>query len=345
MIDLRRPDVSLHREWLDFVSENDRVGLDGGSVSDENVAGLSDPEVFAAWVEGLLDHEAGRDVPPDRVACTSRWIARDDEIVGVINLRHELTDLLLSWGGHIGYAVRPSARRQGIATAALALMLAEAARLGINPVLITCDEDNEGSRRTIEGAGGVYDGTVEGKRRYWVTVAGTPIGYSVRPLSTAPLRGRWVELRGMSNDEVLALHSGERWPDWAPGFPRQDDLDGAPVRDREAMAGREWASRMIVRRCDHQVVGTIGFFGPPDPADPTSTVEIGYGLVESARGQGLITDALRLLVPAALARGVTIRAHAAYENGASRRALEGAGFRHSGEMDDGGHLRFVRRGG
>jgi len=259
----------------------------------------------------------------------------------VINLRHELNDLLLAWGGHIGYAVRTSARRQGIATRALALMLGEAARLGINPVLVTCDEDNVGSRRTIEGAGGVYDGSVEGKRRNWITLADTPIGYAVRPLSLDPLRGRLVELRVMSNDEVRALHSGERRPDWAAEFPRPDDLDGSPLRDVEAMVGREWISRLIVRRSDHQVVGTIGCFGPPDQADTTSTVEIGYGMVESARGHGLITDALRLLVPAATARGVTLQAHTAYDNRASCRALERAGFTPSGEADDAGRLRFV----
>ncbi|HPV79948.1 MAG TPA: GNAT family N-acetyltransferase, partial [Dermatophilaceae bacterium] len=178
MIELRRPDASLHREWLDFVSDYDRPGVDGGSVRDDELAGLADPGVFAAWVAQLRDQEAGRNIAPDRVPCTSRWIVREGEIVGVINLRHELNDLLLAWGGHIGYAVRTSARRQGIATRALALMLGEAARLGINPVLVTCDEDNVGSRRTIEGAGGVYDGSVEGKRRNWITLADTPIGYA-----------------------------------------------------------------------------------------------------------------------------------------------------------------------
>jgi predicted acetyltransferase len=38
----------------------------------------------------------------------------------------------------------------------------------IDPVLVTCDLDNVGSRRVIEGAGGVFDDVREGKRRYWV---------------------------------------------------------------------------------------------------------------------------------------------------------------------------------
>ena len=43
-------------------------------------------------------------------------------------------------------------------------------------MLITCLTDNEASRRTILGAGGVYDGTVHEEEqnidleRYWITL-------------------------------------------------------------------------------------------------------------------------------------------------------------------------------
>jgi len=47
-------------------------------------------------------------------------------------------------------------------------MLPVAADMGIDPVLVTCDVDNEPSRRTIERNGGVYEDTREGKLRYWV---------------------------------------------------------------------------------------------------------------------------------------------------------------------------------
>jgi hypothetical protein len=42
------------------------------------------------------------------------------------------------------------------------------AEMGIDPVLVTCDPDNVGSRRAIEADAGVYEDTREGKRRYWV---------------------------------------------------------------------------------------------------------------------------------------------------------------------------------
>jgi predicted acetyltransferase len=38
-------------------------------------------------------------------------------------------------------------------------------------VLVTCDETNVGSRRTIEKIGGVYEDSRSGKRRYWIDTA------------------------------------------------------------------------------------------------------------------------------------------------------------------------------
>ena len=102
---------------------------------------------------------------------TLKWIVGDGEYLGRISLRHSLTPLLLTWGGHIGYGVRPTARGRGVATTALAQMLPVAAALGIDPVLVTCDVDNEASRRTIERNGGIYEDTREGKLRYSVPTA------------------------------------------------------------------------------------------------------------------------------------------------------------------------------
>ena len=52
----------------------------------------------------------------------------------------------------------------------LELGLAEARKQGLERVLITCDEDNEASRRTILSAGGVYENTIDRSQRYWIDV-------------------------------------------------------------------------------------------------------------------------------------------------------------------------------
>ncbi|WP_216851321.1 GNAT family N-acetyltransferase [Acidisphaera sp. L21] len=90
---------------------------------------------------------------------TSRWIwDESDGFCGSINLRYQrgTTDLPPYVSGHIGYSVVPWRQRHGHGTAALRLMLPIAAEHGLPHVIITCDTDNEGSRKVIEANGGVY---------------------------------------------------------------------------------------------------------------------------------------------------------------------------------------------
>ena len=130
---------------------------------------LRDPAVFAEFCRytvAMADEATSR--PSGWVAGTYLWMVVDDEVVGRISLRHTLTPWLREFGGHIGYAVRPTARGRGYAKAALGLMLPVAAARGIDPVLVTCDEDNVASRRTIEANGGVLEDVRGVKMRFWL---------------------------------------------------------------------------------------------------------------------------------------------------------------------------------
>ncbi len=92
-------------------------------------------------------------------------------MLGGVALRHASSDYVL-WAGHIGYGIRPSARRRGLATWAMGRMLDEARRLGLKRVLAVCGVDNVASVKTIERCGGVFEGTWDTKigpaRRYWI---------------------------------------------------------------------------------------------------------------------------------------------------------------------------------
>ena len=101
---------------------------------------------------------------------------RDGKIVGMIQVRHSLNDHLAQYAGHIGYSVRPDERRKGYAGAMLAGVLPHCRSLGLARVMVTCNADNEASRRTILKNGGVYAGTAHEPdedadvEQYWIVL-------------------------------------------------------------------------------------------------------------------------------------------------------------------------------
>jgi predicted acetyltransferase len=172
MPDLISPTTRLHRSWLEARDEW------GGGVHQPGSGLHSTDEVdsragFTAWVDRLL-READESVPTDddRVHATYWWIVERDVYLGAITLRHRLNEFLLGAGGHIGYGVRPSARRRGLATSAVGAVLSEAQARGIDRVLITCHDDNVASARTIEHHDGVLEDVRDTElgrtRRYWI---------------------------------------------------------------------------------------------------------------------------------------------------------------------------------
>ena len=75
--------------------------------------------------------------------------------------------------GHIGYKIRPSERRKGYGKLICRLAIGEARKLGIGDILITCDDDNIGSRKIIEANGGQLQDIIDNNRaaltrRYWI---------------------------------------------------------------------------------------------------------------------------------------------------------------------------------
>jgi predicted acetyltransferase len=126
---------------------------------------------FRAFVARMRQLRDGIDLPANRVAATYLVAVEGDRIVGRASIRHELNAELLERGGHIGFGVVPSARRRGVATEILRRSLELAHSLGVARVLVTCDEDNVGSRTTIEHAGAQLEDIrdhPEGRaRRYW----------------------------------------------------------------------------------------------------------------------------------------------------------------------------------
>jgi predicted acetyltransferase len=123
----------------------------------------------------LAERQRGENLPANHVPATFLFAFEGRHIVGRVSIRHALNPYLEQVGGHIGYVVVPEYRRRGHATEILrqALQISRHT-LGLRRVLVTCDDDNIGSIRTIEKNGGVLENTVSGpdggtaKRRYWI---------------------------------------------------------------------------------------------------------------------------------------------------------------------------------
>ena len=131
---------------------------------------------FSAFVQELHDAKDRSKLKPGRVPASDFWLIDKNEFIGRLSIRHVLNEFLLKMGGHIGYEIRPSRRKQGYGTEILGLGLEKAKELGLRRVLVTCDEDNIGSKKIIEHNGGQFENAIEmegdtvKKLRYWIDI-------------------------------------------------------------------------------------------------------------------------------------------------------------------------------
>ena len=134
-------------------------------------------ERFEDYLAQLKTWQERDRVTPGRVPNAEFWLIANDEFTGRLSLRYELNEYLLRVAGHIGYEIRPTCRRQGYGKEILTLGLQEAKASGLKRVLITCDEDNLGSKKIIEANGGIFEnavpieGAAQRKLRYWIALA------------------------------------------------------------------------------------------------------------------------------------------------------------------------------
>ncbi|WP_439938993.1 GNAT family N-acetyltransferase [Nocardia sp. N13] len=172
MPELVLPTVSVRESFLEAMEEFVAEGAENSQTAawiEYNAPGWQDPDVFATFCEAVrADALEETPRPQAHVPCTTLWWVDGDDYLGRIAIRHRLTAFLLEVGGHIGYDVRPTRRREGHATEMLRQSLPWARDLGIGPALVTCDDDNVGSIRVIENAGGALEDVRGIKRRYWV---------------------------------------------------------------------------------------------------------------------------------------------------------------------------------
>ncbi|TJZ55803.1 GNAT family N-acetyltransferase [Streptomyces piniterrae] len=182
MPQLIAPTTRVHTSFLAAMAEfqaEGRGGAEDGSAVGREIrdyaADWHDPAVFAeytAWLRSFVDEEVVG--PMAYVPCTNLWFVEGDTYLGRLGLRHRLNDFLHEYGGHIGYDVRPTARRRGHATTMLRAALPMARARGLDSVLVTCDTTNTASRKVIEACGGIFEDRRGEKLRYWIDTQRQP---------------------------------------------------------------------------------------------------------------------------------------------------------------------------
>jgi predicted acetyltransferase len=155
--ELIAPTARRHDAWLEAHAEwgpgshEDGFGL---GPADE----VTSPAGFAAWLARLAGQsDPARTLDAGRHRCVYRWIVEGDRVLGGAALRHG-DDEYVRWAGHLGYGIRPSARRRGLGGWALLRLLDEGRALGLDRLLAVCAPDNVASVRTIERCGGAFEG-------------------------------------------------------------------------------------------------------------------------------------------------------------------------------------------
>ncbi len=170
---LVNPDESYEEQAREYLEEHDRYNsyIHGAGGLDRY------RNNYQAWLERterLRTIEPTEEIVPAETYFLVR--ERDNRIVGMVNIRLVLNERLQASGGHIGYGIRPTERRQGYNLVNLYLALLRCQEVGLEEVILDCNDDNVGSYRTMERLGGImldryiddFDGELT--RRYVINV-------------------------------------------------------------------------------------------------------------------------------------------------------------------------------
>ena len=157
---LERPSIERKNEIIEYINEYVKYNSDinGTGSLDKILKGYT----FEQALERCLNME-NREYAESVGRCQGKTFLlireNDNRIVGSINIRWNLNEEMLRFGGHIGYGIRPTERRKGYNKINLYLGMIEAKKIGLEKVMLDCDVNNIGSDRTLKALGGKLERT------------------------------------------------------------------------------------------------------------------------------------------------------------------------------------------
>lgn len=171
-LELVFPTEEYRKQVMDYLQEH----LDIGETFLNGAGGLDRLKDFDKWLEKI--RKDVNEPEEGRVSATLYMAIRksDKRLIGLIQIRHYLNEKMWKTYGHIGDGVRPSERKKGYVSEMIRLALLECRRMGIKRVLMSCDKDNEGSRKSIINNGGILENELYNEemkifeQRYWITL-------------------------------------------------------------------------------------------------------------------------------------------------------------------------------
>ena len=127
------------------------------------------------YLQRCCDQTDESKLEPGLVPQTVFWLLDSEEnVIGMVKVRHRLADSTRVNGGHIGFYIHPSYRGKGLGKRALTLALVELRKFGEIKALITVYPENPTSIRIVEANGGQFEDTIFDPRtehdinRYWI---------------------------------------------------------------------------------------------------------------------------------------------------------------------------------
>lgn len=166
MIKFILPTIKHKADVLAFYDEFTRSG--------GTCIGITDYQNYEKWLQNMINRKEEKNLPDGYVRENFYLCYDEDKMIGVFSIKFKLTNYLIKYGGHIGYAVLPSKQNQGLGNRILKDGLNLARQLGFNRVLCVCDDDNVASEKIILKNGGVFENKLYDSiedvhvKRFWI---------------------------------------------------------------------------------------------------------------------------------------------------------------------------------